>query len=231
MAQQIVTLAEDPQPPYVNVTDGKITGGIAVQIVQKIFDKLPEVDVNFELMPWKRALVEAKYGRTDGIIFVSKNQEREEYLAYSDAIFEGRAVFFYRKPPMSKRFNWHTLSDLAPYTIVAIRGQGILKILQTRAKDANLALNIHVVNNEETAMSMLQLGRVDLALFNEIVGKTMVNNNDDYFYIVAADKVFAARTYHMALSKKSKARELMPRINDIILELKSNGEIDQILDF
>ena len=85
-AQSRITLVEDPWPPFINVdkTTQKITGGIAIQVIQKIFKRIKDVEVNFIIRPWKRALLEVKEGKFDGIPALQKTPEREKFLEYSD---------------------------------------------------------------------------------------------------------------------------------------------------
>jgi len=74
---------------------------------------------------------------------------------------------------------------------------------------------------------MLLSGRIDLHPNSAAVGYSIIKEYGWQNKIIAAEKALYSSTLHLAFSKKSEAKKLIPRINNIISELKAEGEIDK----
>ena len=230
-AQSRITLVEDPWPPFINVdkTTQKITGGIAIQVIQKIFKRIKDVEVNFIIRPWKRALLEVKEGKFDGIPALQKTPEREKFLEYSDPLFKNRTVFFYARSRYPNGIHWNTLNDLTAYKIGVVDEHSVSTKLKKIVAEKRIKLRINKVTSDIQNFKMLLSGRIDLHPNNEAVGYSIIKKNGWQNKIIAAEKDLYSSTLHLAFSKKSEAKKLIPRINEIISELNAEGEIDNFL--
>ena len=226
-AQQVVTLVGDPWPPYV---DGKLgedaTTGVAVQIVRKIFSLIEGAEVRFPLIPWNRALREVEAGKSDGIVILLKNAERERYMVFSEPLLVGENLVWSVTGNTSPAFEWRDLDDL--------KG---LKLGVTQGYSNGEQLDRSIKNGEVTAMSaptveqlfaMLVYGRVDVALANNAVGYSFARK-----YPVAGIKPAAlpisTEVFYIGISKKSAAAKLIPEINHAIRSLHADGYIEKII--
>ena len=64
-----ISLVEDPWPPYIEGRTGEpASGGKLVELYRELFRRIEGVEVEYLLMPWKRALVEVELGRQDGFL-------------------------------------------------------------------------------------------------------------------------------------------------------------------
>jgi len=125
-----VKLVPDPWPPYVIGEEGNSpAGGVTVEILTKIFERLENVILEMKLYPWKRALNYAVEGDVDGIWMVVKNEERIQVLEFTEPLLEARALFWYLRSRYPDGIRWETLADLAPYRIVVVRGYEYTKPL------------------------------------------------------------------------------------------------------
>jgi len=230
-AQSRITLVEDPWPPFINVdkTTEKVTGGIAVQVIQKIFERIEDVEVNFLIRPWKRALLEVEEGKFDGIPALQKTPEREKFLEYSDPLFENRTEFFYARSRHPNGIHWNTLNDLTAYKIGVVDGHSVSTKLKKIVAEKGIKLKIIKVTSDIQNFKMLLSGRIDLHPNNGAVGYSIIKENGWQNKIIAAEKALYSSKLHLAFSKKSEAKKLIPRINNIISELKAEGEIDKFV--
>ena len=82
--------------PYEFVQDGKVVG-IDIDICNHIFAKLG-YDVEYRIMPWKRAWYYVEKGLADVILTTSRKTAREPFVWYpQEDMWQGDFVFFYKK--------------------------------------------------------------------------------------------------------------------------------------
>ncbi|TDJ03770.1 MAG: transporter substrate-binding domain-containing protein [Deltaproteobacteria bacterium] len=67
-------------PPFEFIGDGGVTG-IHIKMVNAVAKKIG-YDIVWERTEWKRALIKVKAGSADGVTYVSKTKEREEYIIF-----------------------------------------------------------------------------------------------------------------------------------------------------
>lgn len=227
---QMVTLTSDPWPPYVLGELGQdATGGSGVELMRTIFARLDGVEVRFPLVPWQRALQEVKQGRMDGIGILLKTPERERYMAYTDELFVSHDRVWYVQDRFPAGLNWRRLNDLRPYHIGVVRGHSYGSHVDTKLADGTLPVT--KVTSAERLFVMLARGRVDLAFANESVGHTLARRHaPPGGAVAAARKALSVDVYHIAFSKRSPARRLIPAINRIIAELREEKLIDKIIN-
>ncbi len=231
LAQSKVIMVTDPWPPFINVdeTEKKVTGGISIKVVRKIFERIKGVEVEFKILPWKRSLEEVRHGISDGIPLLHKTPEREKYMLYTEPWCESRTVFFYRPSRYPNGIHWNTYKDLAVYTIGAVRGHSSSEKLKKYAAETGVKIRINEVTSDKQLFEMLLGNRIDLVLNNEILGYALIKKNGWQGKTITAKKSFSSSFFYIAFSKKTEAKKYIPRINNSILELKSEGIIEKIL--
>ena len=68
-ASQVIELVCDKgYPPYTFKGKDKKAHGVYIDVIQSAFDKIPEYDVKFKIVAWKKALSNVKKGKALGII-------------------------------------------------------------------------------------------------------------------------------------------------------------------
>lgn len=227
-ADQVVTLTSDPWPPYVlGVTGGEATGGIGVELMQRIFDRIDGVDVKFPLVPWKRALQAVEKGTMDGIGILLKTPERERYMEYTDVLFTSHDLVWYTTRRFPHGFSWNRFEDLKPHMVGVVRGHSYGEEIDKLIKSGDITVSD--VSSADQLFIQLARGRFDLAFANDAVGHALAKEYVKVSKIVAAEKAASKDVHHIGFSKKSSAREFIPRINEVIKELKGEGVIERII--
>jgi len=227
-----VTMSEDLWPPYTLGKEGYApTGGIAVELTNEIFKRI-YVQVDLKLFPWKLCLKQMKHGKRDGLMLLTKNAERSEYLDYTDVIMEDRDFIWYEPETFNAKFKqnfaWKTFEDLKPYIIGQSSGFNYGDEFTTAVKDLNLT--VQFATKDVFNFKKLLLNRIDIFICNETSAKSIFNSeprlkNKFKFAI----KPFKIVQFHMAFSKKSSSRGYIPLINKTIAAMKQDGTIDKIL--
>lgn len=226
-AAETVLLASDPWPPYVTgELGGKVTGGLAVDLINRIFERIDGVDVAIPMVPWNRALAEVEKGTKDGIPMLLKTEEREAYMVYTDPLVRSSSLIWYVRERIPDGVEWQRIDDLVRYRIGITRGYSY-------GEEMDAALNsgrytVVAAASTSQLFKMLTKNRVDLALANDAVGYTLAAEHAPDGAIVPAPKAIEIEVHYMAFSKKSPAVRLIPQINRIIGELRAEGVMARI---
>jgi uncharacterized protein (TIGR02285 family) len=228
-AQQVVTLTGDPWPPYVVGELGReAQSGIAVELARRIFERIDGWQASFPLIPWNRALREVESGSKDGIVILLKTPDRERYMAYTEPLFTARALMWYSVKRFPSGFDWKELADLAPYRLGITRGYSYGDEIDGAIEVGRL--RVTEVPTAERLFAMLARDRLDLALAGDSVGYTLAREQAHVNPIVPASKATGTDVYHIAISKKSEARHLVPAIDRILSELRRDGVVDRLIN-
>lgn len=225
-----ISLVEDPWPPYIEGRVGEIaSGGKLIDLYRELFRRIEGVQVQYLLMPWKRALIEVERGRQDGIMALFKSPERTRVMDFTAPIFMGRTMLWYAKSRNSAPVNWDSMDDLKDYNIVVLRGSAMADPL-LEAVNRGVPLSIIEVNSHRQQFEMVLKGRADIAPLTEVVGYHLLNREGWKEAIVPMQKPLSSGdVYYMAFSKKSPARKLIPRINTVLEDMRKEGLITRFL--
>ncbi|QTA81958.1 Solute-binding protein family 3 domain-containing protein, MltF-like [Desulfonema limicola] len=227
-----VFFAQDPWPPY-TLKDTTPTGGHAVEIIKEIFRRL-DIDVDLQLYPWKRVLMKAEDGEIDGIMMLSKDEERERYLIFSNFIVVDNDLIWYApehfRLKWGKDFEWKTLADLKPYQIGVVIGNSYGDAFQKATTDYKFAIE-PTVSDKQNFLKLAD-GRIDIFISSEIPALYIINGDP-----ALKGKIKSAATpfrpdplkMYMAFSKKSPAKILLPKVNKVIADMQQSGFIDRVL--
>ena len=225
-----ISLLGDPWPPYI---EGKVgehaSGGKLIQLYRELFKRIGGVEVQYLLMPWKRALVEVERGRQDGIMALFKSPERSRVMDFTEPVFTGRTMLWYAQSKYPALIDWDTMNDLEAYDIVVLRGSAMADPLRD-AVERGVPLSIIEVNSHRQQFEMVLKGRADIAPLTEVVGYHLLNSEGWKGGMLPMEKPLSSGdVYHMAFSKKSPARKLIPKINAVLDEMQKEGLITRFL--
>lgn len=71
-------------PPYIT-KEGKEVSGVAVELVERVFNKLGK-PIKIDVLPWGRAIEYMRIGKADGIFTAFKTPERETFTVYINQV-------------------------------------------------------------------------------------------------------------------------------------------------
>lgn len=106
-APEAVRLCFNHYPPYaVGSEDGDDNPrGLKVDLAHAVFRELG-VPLVITIMPFQRCLEQVKRGVVDGTLPLTRNAEREVYLAFSQAANPQTAVFMYKRTSFPDGLTW-----------------------------------------------------------------------------------------------------------------------------
>lgn len=223
---RFVRLVDSPYPPYIVGNYGQNPTGSYVELVSELFRRLG-MPVEIEIMPWKRAVREARLGRADALMIVFKSREREAYLTYTDEVFTTREILLFDADRLGP-FIWDDFADLKGYCVGLVSDYSYLPNVVRAVEQHNL--RVEYASDSRTNMLKLVAGRIDFVVEEEQVARSLLMENaSSGRHIKAASKIIGTRSFHMAFSKRSAAAALIPDINRELAAMKADGVIERIL--
>ncbi|WPP00266.1 transporter substrate-binding domain-containing protein [Pseudomonas sp. HR96] len=154
-------LVADAWPPFTDA--GMANGGLATQIVTTALQRAG-YGVDFEQVPWARALLGVGEGRYDILVNAWYSDERTRIGQFSAGYLVNRIVFIKRRDT-DVAFNGDYTS-LHPYPIAVVRGYAY-----SQGFDSDEQMQKVPVHNFPMAVRMLAAGRVQLTLDDELVAR------------------------------------------------------------
>ncbi len=216
----LIVATEAGFPPFEYVDDNGEIVGVDIDIAQAIADKLGKKLV-IKNMSFDGALVEVADGRVDMVAAgVSVTDERKESMDFSVPYFESYQVMVVNAK--SPAFKESTLENIKGKIITAQQGS----VGDVWVTDETEAAEIRRFNEIAVAASEVELGKADALILDNVVAHELVANNEDKLMIADGEPISIESTA-IALPKGSD--ELKEVVNEVITELKENGQIEKFL--
>lgn len=218
-AEKLVFYTQD-FPPFSYEINGVISGPGA-EIINAVCQKI-NIEAEFGLFPWKRAIALAKKGEANALFVMGWNKKRTEWLYFSPPILETEYGLFYSKDS-EEIYSSH--EDLANKTIGVFGPSNTATSLEKISKKT--FFNIDMTIDDIAAFRKLDAKRIDGVYSNKDVGFAMINKlglkNIKY---AGKDR---ALNYFIGFLKNNNSEETVKKFNACFEELKKNGTIKQIL--
>lgn len=220
-----LTYFTESYPPY-NYRDNYQLTGIAVDLLDAAVSKFEtEFDPSqIQLVPWARGYKLTKIGKDTVLFSMTRTAYRESTFEWVGPISATRVVLFASK---SRQLKITQQSQLKQYNIGVIRddiGEQSLLALGVN-KD-----QIHRAHNARYLVQMLELKRIDLWAYDELVGRWLIKNsglNADDFEVVYTLK--DSQLYY-AFSKDSDP-ELRQKLQQGIDQVKSTVQANGLTEY
>ena len=218
---------DEPLPPYTYGRVGEISyRGLTKDIFDELFGRLG-MCYEIRLVPWARALDNARHGSCDGVPLLIRTEERERFLAYSDPVVENRELLYFLPARMGD-FQWNELDDLKGLRIGLVRGytyaEGLMEAIDkgtvqvTYSKDSTLNF------------TMLRAERVDIIVEDESVAGPLLAAHPEWSgSIAAAPRELSHYNWHIGLSRLSPVAKHVDAINRVLDEMHRDGTLARIL--
>lgn len=221
---RLVRVAGDPYPPWTEGAAGsKATGGIAVELAQELFKRL-NLKTRIVVYPFQRGMQRIKEGAEDIILMVSKTKVREKFILFTLPIRHSEWVFYHLK---GKTFSWSTWKDLQKYRIGYVTGNNIGKAFPAAAE--KYKFYIEEVKADIFNVKKLLLGRIDIVITDLEVMQRIIQQNPEFQgKLKWHEKPIFESFYHFGISNKSFLAPMLPRINEVLQEMKDDGTFQKI---
>ena len=226
MPVPVLKIATGELPPY--ATAARPDQGIALSIVRRAFE-LSGYKVEYTFLPWSRTLGETKLGKWDGTAYWGRNAEREQSFLLSDNVVTEQWVFVHRR---DVNFQWSQVDDLKPYRLALIQDYTYTPEIWSMAKAGQF--KSEKLPNDQAALKMLLLGRVDVAPMERNVACDLLKSNysDAEAAKLAAHPKLMTESFTTHLMLPRALQESTGRLADFnagLKKLRASGEYAKLL--
>ena len=182
--------------------------------------RIPDISIQFEVLPAERALILANQAINDGEccrIPAVVSKQYKNLLPVDKSFFSARFnVFSKKQTPSIKRFD-----DLKPFSVGVVKGW---KITVIKVKEVN-PKELHIVSTPTQMFHMLNHDRLDYGVLGYLSGLKSIEKLR-YSDIKAIQPPLIEKPLYLMLHKKHK--NLIPVFNEVFQSMEDDGTIDRI---
>ncbi|MDN3920871.1 substrate-binding periplasmic protein [Roseateles violae] len=221
--EKTVRWNEDPPFSMRGSADGELIG-LNVELVRETLRRLG-CSARWVEMPWARALAELEAGRLDILPGTLRLPERERFAYFSAPGPQSRNRLFVRADELRK---WASLSRLAD-----LRGSGFRLGAQLGVaygpdydelmRDPEFARSVHRTPSRRSLWLMVDAGRLDGVLVNEMTGRRELAQLGLQERIKDTGLVANHPTAAVAFSRKTIAPDFVARYNKAAEAMQQDG--------
>ncbi|MCP8462989.1 transporter substrate-binding domain-containing protein [Pseudomonas sp. ZM23] len=220
-ADDLLRVAADRWPPY---ADSRLPrGGVAVDLVRAALERAGYPSEYVEV-PWPRVLHGVRGGEYDVVVDAWYSPDRETFGEFSEAYLSNRVRLLKRR---GSPITFAHLADLYTYRIAVVRGYSY-----STEFDGDTHLQRVPVLSFANAARMLQAGRVDLAVEDEITarhqfaGELAEARNELEFLPLP----LAERGLHILVSRRNPQHgQIVEAFNKAIRAMHEDGSYDALM--
>lgn len=223
-SEQLIMGTNAEFPPFEFVADegeGLVDkfDGIDVAIAKKIADKLGK-ELVVEDMQFEGLIASAQSGKVDFVAAgMTADDERRQSVDFSDTYYVAKQVMVVA----ADNTTINSAEDLKNASKVGVvlgyTGDGIVTDDLQLAEEQILRVSRGIDGVQE-----VKNGKLDAMVIDSATGVALAAENG--LRVVEDDEVFAAEEYAIAVKKGNE--ELLGAINEVLAEMKANGEIDEL---
>jgi len=209
--------------PFVTiVNDGEISDGVSYDVLNLIFESSKyKIDIE-PMVKWEKMLNQLKFNEIDLVTAMYYKEERTENFWYSEPYTTEKTYLWVKK---GHTFNFDKMSDLDGKVALIPRGGYYTEDLEKQKSK----MTVKDIENKIQAIELLDEGLGDffVSSYNNmyIFLKSIGREND---FVVIGNPLIE-NTIHFAMSNTNTNNEVKNFINQRIIELKENGEIEQLI--
>lgn len=220
-AQSTLKLVNHSWPPY----SGKnlLNQGLAIDIATTALHR-SGYSTQFQLAPWKRALLGTIEGHYDILITTSYSQKRSEKVLYSEPFLTHKVSFIQRS---GSDHTFKNLTDLNGLTVGVIDGY----IYEPNFDKANNFVK-EKTDSDALALKMLIAGRIDLVIIDNLVAAYTLKQEisiDTQDVEILPNPLNVKKLYIIIRKTKIGHEKIISDFNQSLLEMRSDGTYAEIL--
>lgn len=223
-AQTVEISGDKAYPPYSYFEKGEAKG-VYVDVIKAAFEKMPDYEVKFNMVAWKRAIALIKSGKTVGFFPPFYNEERTAWTKFSEPILKETTVVFAKEETISGKvkfpedFYGMKACLNRGFSPLNIGGEGFVKAI----KDGKIELV--EANDNKACLSRVARGLVGFYLSDQLIDISK-------FPKVKKGMMIKGNDGHVGFTLKGSypfMDDFQMKFNKVIKDMKASGEVDKIL--
>jgi len=225
LEQKTIEVVGLPIPPYIIVEEGK-SSGILIDLLKAVFQQL-DIKVTFKISNWARSYSQIQADTTDAIIPTFYSSDRAEFLRYP-----ATPLLYFEMVLAGGSGGTYTydgdIEQLAPYTIGRIRNAKV-------APEFDKAVAQHIIsvqerNNIDLLVAAIARGRLDLAVMERRALEWSALKQRQRELVKILQPTLSYQPVYIAFNNNRVSKELVDKVNAVLLQLNENGSIEKIVN-
>lgn len=222
---------DEDYEPYIYKAEGRQIKGLYKDLMVEIFSRM-EIPLKYAVYPWKRTQMLLKYGEADAMISIP-SPKRLVFLSPTDPVIHLTFRVFARSdnPKIKQIMAISSIKELEGFNIIDYIGNGW-------AEKNFKGLNVQKAPGFTNAILMLAGKRGDVFVDDSIVVKyaikKLIKNPLNPILglktIVSSPHPLEVIPYSLLIRKDSKYLWIIPKFNEALEEIRSDGTYDKILN-
>ncbi|AQS39303.1 periplasmic component of amino acid ABC-type transporter/signal transduction system [Shewanella psychrophila] len=233
-AEQALSIAFVEYPPY-HFTSGNNVEGISIRIIEEAFRRI-DTPIEFNAIPWSRALNWLRLGKVDGMVGVFIRPERQEYIDYSKVplskaqihlfVTEGSDIEYDEDLTKLSDFRFGVKKDFSygPYFDDLVAQKKLTKLIE----DVDIP---QLLVKLCTGVTDIMVGerRNSEYMFNQLIKETY-SQLKRCKKIIALTPAIDARLAYLAFSKQNQLTDIRDRFDEAMNSMKQDGSLNRIIE-
>lgn len=223
----VIEFAGDKNYPPYSYEENGIAKGVYVDILKAAFEQIEEYEIKFNMMAWKRAIIMIKKGTIPAFFPPYYSDERISWIKFSEPILAETTILFAQEKTLKGKKRYP--EDFYGLTACLNRGFSTLTLGGEEFTEAIKQKKITLVegNDNKACLNRVSKGLADFYINDQLIDISEFQNINKG---LTAQKNFG----HVGFTLKSKKypfiNDLENKLNEVINTMKSNGQIDQIIN-
>lgn len=223
---ETLSFCYDPYPPYTFGDEGPPTGGTKVRLLEAVTERIDGLTTTVELLPWQRCQIMVQSGQIDGILPLFPNEERGQYMVFSEDAFLQESVFWFNPTRFPNGLAWTgDYGSIAELKLGMLRGSVIDADMEAAFSAAG---EITRADSVEALFLMLKHKRVDLVAIDYSVGRHHAAAIGEADSFVRLNRPISVRPSNFGLSRQTGAYKYLADFDRAIEELRTSGDLFRI---
>ncbi len=223
-SQTIELLGDKSYPPYSYKEDGKAKG-VYVEVIKAAFSKLPNYNVKFNMIAWKRAIAMTKKGKTIGFFPPYYSEERTSWTQFSEPILSETSIVFAKEKTLIGKYNFP--EDFAGTRVCLNRGFTLMTGgLKFKRMIENKEIKLIEANNNNDCLAQVKRDKADFYINDQLID---ISN----FPTIRKAMKIKENIGHIGFTLKDTnypyIKDLETKFNTVIKQMKLDGTIDKIV--
>lgn len=224
-----ISIRADAWPPF-NADPKDSLPGYGIEILKAVFEK-QGYKIDYQIMPWTRALEEMKAGKIDGAIGASTDDA-------PDAVFPSEPIAIITNTFFAKKGSTWTYAGISSFENIklgVIESYPYSEDIDKYIADNKKSDKVQAVSGDNalvTNIKKLQAGRIDVALeCPQVMNWTLKTMGVAEGDIVPVGQVERSDKIYVAFSAaKPDSKKYADILSEGIKQLRASGELKNILD-
>lgn len=222
----LLRIATGEFPPY--ATASRPDQGIALAVVRRAFE-LGGYRVQYQFLPWPRALAETREGLWDASAHWGATPERRRDFLLSDNLYTEQWQMLYRR---DMAFDWKAVADLAPFRLGLTRDYTYTPEIWAAARAGQL--RHETPPNDVLGLRMLLAKRIDVLPLDRNVAcdalLAQFDASEQAQVAIHARLMTDSFTTHVLFPPaKAQSKTLVDAFNRGLRQLRSSGEYPKLV--